>query len=189
MFCFYTALYNQNISSNFPVFHKSRCIFLRSEAFLLLIFVSTTLSFSWANCHSWRLIIFLIDLSVISGTFPSRFLKCSFHYCSFSSWLAAFCLAFKVLFLPLVYLLPIFWLYWFGRECRLVQFFLVCVSYLWDFRSFCTLAFVGFFLLSKDAFSFYFVFFSFSSLLGCFAFSCCCYKDLVWLGFMAYQSL
>ena len=35
-------------------------------------------------------LFFSVALSVISGGFPSRLLKCSFHFCNLSSWLAAF---------------------------------------------------------------------------------------------------
>ena len=50
---------------------------------------------------SWLLIIFVIVSSLTLGDFPNRFLKCSFHRCIHSSWLAAFSLALAVLFLLL----------------------------------------------------------------------------------------
>ena len=72
---------------------------------LLLIFSNILSSSSSVNCSCliscWPLIIFWISWSVISGWFPSRFLKCPFHIWSFSSWLAAFSFAFEVLFLPI----------------------------------------------------------------------------------------
>ena len=90
------------LSSNFLVFHTSGDISVRPAAFLFLIFVITMLSFSWGNCFSlmssWLLMIF-ICLSVALGEFSSSFLKSSFHNCIHSSWLEAFNLAFKILFL------------------------------------------------------------------------------------------
>ena len=47
-------------------------------------------------------IIFWIGLTVISGEFPRRFLKCSFQLWSFSFWLAVFNFALWVLFLLLI---------------------------------------------------------------------------------------
>ena len=101
----YMALQNRSCkTSNSLVFHTSGDISLRLATFLLLIFVSTTLS-SCVNCPSlmscWLSIIFVIGLSVTLGDFPSRFLKCSFHICTRSSWLAAFILALEELFLLL----------------------------------------------------------------------------------------
>ena len=42
---------------------------------------------------------------MISGEFPSKFLKCSFYFWSFSSWLVYFSFAFKVLFFRSLHLL------------------------------------------------------------------------------------
>ena len=50
---------------------------------------------------SWLLIIFVIGSSVTFRGFPSKSSKCYFHRCIRSSWLAAFSLAFEVLFLLL----------------------------------------------------------------------------------------
>ena len=60
-------------------------IFSRPAAFLHFIFFFNTVSSSFSiNCPSliisWQLIIFWIGLSIISERFPSRFLKCSFHF-------------------------------------------------------------------------------------------------------------
>ena len=58
------------------------------------------------NCFnsssSWVFIIFFwIGLSATSRGFLSSFLKCSFHFCIFSSWLASFSFVLTVLFLLL----------------------------------------------------------------------------------------
>ena len=61
-------------------------------------------------------------------------MKCSFHFCSLSSWLAAFNLfsrysSFRLfhllsaILIVIVYLLLSFWYYWFGFECILVVLF------------------------------------------------------------------
>ena len=90
------------MSSNFLVFHISGGIFSRPATFQLLIFLSTMLSSSSVNwpsfMSSWLLIIFMIGLSVTLGEFPSRFLKCSFHFCILSSWLATFGFTLEMLF-------------------------------------------------------------------------------------------
>ena len=104
MFWLYTALqYRSSMSSNFLVFHTSGDISSSPAAFLFLIFLSTTSSCPWVNYLSltsnW-LLIFVIGLSVTLRDFHI-FLKCSFHMCIRSSWLAAFNLALGVLFLSL----------------------------------------------------------------------------------------
>ena len=65
----------------------------------LQFFFNTALCSSSVNYPCWLLIIFVIGISVISGGFPNRFLKCSFHFCILSFWLAAFSFVLKVLFL------------------------------------------------------------------------------------------
>ena len=105
-FWLYTVLqYLSSIWSNSLVFHTSEGISSSPAAFLFLIFVSTMLSSSSANCPSLMfnglLMIFMIGSSVTIGDFPSRFLKCSFHKCIHSSWVAAFSFALAVLFLLL----------------------------------------------------------------------------------------
>ena len=98
--------------------------------------------------------------------FPCRFWKCSFHFSSFSCWLAAFSFALKVFFLPLTsftvchanydclsstkFLILLIW-------PRIILF--VYVSSLCTFLSFCELAFVGFLLLSKGVFFYIILFF------------------------------
>ena len=105
MFWLYTALhYQSNRSSNFLVFHTSGGFSSRPAAFLFLVFVNTTSSYPWVNClsliFSW-LFIFMIGLSATLGDFLSRFLKCSFHMCIRSSWLAVFSSTLEVFFLLL----------------------------------------------------------------------------------------
>ena len=99
---------------------------------------------------SWLLIIFSVVLWMISEGFPSKFLKCSFHFWCLSSWLVALvllsrCFSFyflhllSVMWIMIVFFLTNFWFYWFDLECILVILFSMLV------------AFVGF-LLSRDAF-------------------------------------
>ena len=100
-------------SSNFLVFHTSERILSWPAIFLLLIFASTPSSFSWVNCPSLisdcLLIIFVIDLLVTLGEFPSRFLKCSVLLTLFPCYLSIrlFCYVLlapiccsKIVFLP-----------------------------------------------------------------------------------------
>ena len=93
-----------SISSNCLVFPTSGGISSSPAAFLFLILLRTESSslvkgpsFT-SNC---LLIILVIGSSVISGGFPSRFLKCCSHSFTLSCWLAAFNFALAVLFLPL----------------------------------------------------------------------------------------
>ena len=77
--------------SYFRVYFVEACSFL----FLMYIFffntVSSSLSVNYPCLMSgWSLIIFQIGLSVISGGYSSRFLKCAFHFRSLSSWLVSF---------------------------------------------------------------------------------------------------
>ena len=80
---------------------------------------------------SWPLIIFVIGLSITLGEFPSKFLKCSFHFCilgwqllvllsKYSSFCSLYLLS-AMLFV-IAYLLSSFWFYWFDLECILVLF-------------------------------------------------------------------
>ena len=164
---------NKEVSLDFLIFHTSGGILSKSAAFLLLIFVHTMSSSSSVNYSSlmsnWLLIIFVIGLSVIFGDFPSRFLKCFFHFCIHSSWLqllvllrrcSSFCSLHlqSAILIEIVYLQPSFWFYWFGLECILFR----CVSSLWVFLNFWTLPFVMFLLFIKGAIS---MFFSFLQLL------------------------
>ena len=100
VFCLVTKL---KLVINFFVFHTSGCILSRPAAFLLLLFLTTMLSSSPVNYPSWMsiwlLIILGIGLSVTLGEFPSRFLKCYFHICIYSSGLAAFSFTLEVFFL------------------------------------------------------------------------------------------
>ena len=96
VFWLYMALqYQSSMSSNSLVFHAS---------FLFKIFLGTESSYC-INCpslmSSWLLIILMIGLSITFRGFLSKFLKCCFHMCIHSSWLAAFSLALAVLFLLL----------------------------------------------------------------------------------------
>ena len=86
--------------SNSLVFHTSGGISSSPATFLFLIFLSTESSFSCINCPS-LMSIFVICSCVTFRGFPSKFLKYCFHRCIHSSWLAAFSLAFAVIFLQL----------------------------------------------------------------------------------------
>ena len=94
-----------SISSNCLVFHTSGGISSSPAAFLFLILLRTVSSSSLVKGPSFTsnclLIILVIGSSVISGGFPSRFLKCCSHSFILSCWLAAFNFALAVLFLPL----------------------------------------------------------------------------------------
>ena len=109
--------------------------------------------------------IFSVGLSDISGGFSSRFLKCSFHFCSLSSWLVAFSFALKMLLLLFnsftayhIYrnclsstesLILLIWL-WMHSSC---SFWYVLDCDFWSFLSLCVLVFFNvFFSLSKDVF-------------------------------------
>ena len=108
--------------------------------------------------------IFWIGLSGISGGFMSRFLKCSFHFKSLSSWQTAFSFAPNMIFLPLTsftvchancgclfsteLLILLIWPLMYSN----FSFSCVLISSFWAFLSFCKLAFVEFLFLSKDAF-------------------------------------
>ena len=120
--------------SNFLVFYISGSISSRPAAFLFLIFLSTSLNSSWINSpmtiFSWPLIIFRIGLFVTLGKLPSRFLKCSFHICIRSSWLASFTFSLWLFFFcsihslfVIVYLLPSFLFYCFNLEYILFVIF------------------------------------------------------------------
>ena len=111
VFCLYSVVKIKEVIKVF-VFHISESISLRPAFFRLLIFVSTTLSYSSLNCSSlmsgWLLVIFMRALSVTLRMFPSRFLQCSFLICIRSSWLAALSFALDVFFLSahFIYCLP-----------------------------------------------------------------------------------
>ena len=93
---------------------------------------------------------FWISLSVIWRRFPSRYLKCSFHFCILSSWLAAYSFALRILFFLLTSLSASHAIYF--------NFSFVLVTSQWAFLSFCTLTFVRFLLLSKYTFLSYLIF-------------------------------
>ena len=140
-------------------------VFRVSQLFWFKFSFNTVSSFSFIHCPY---IIFSVGLSVSSGDFPSRSLKCFFHFWRLSSRLATFSFPQGVLLLSL----PNFWLYWFGLVCILVCFFFyfvlfclfVCfylflrggvyasVNSFIAFLSLCTLLLVGFLFLSMDNF-------------------------------------
>ena len=104
MFWLYTVLQYQSIVK-FPCFPYFWGISSRPAAFLFLIFLSTMSNSSCINSPSLMssdlLMIFVIGSSLTLENFPSRFLKCCFHKCIHSYWLAAFSLALTMLFLLL----------------------------------------------------------------------------------------
>ena len=94
-----------SMSLNCLVFYTFVGISSSSAVFLFLNFLSTELSSSCIICFSLMsnclLIILMIGSCVTFRGFPSKFLKCCFHSCIYSSWLVAFSLGFAVLFLLL----------------------------------------------------------------------------------------
>ena len=128
----YGVAKSKKLVIKFPWLPYFWCTSSKPTGFLHLILVSHAFSSSSVNCPSlvscWLLKNFGIGLSVTFGEFPSRFLKCSFHSCILSSWLAVFCFVLEVLFFAYFnYFLPCqLWLfifyrfllfYWFGLEC------------------------------------------------------------------------
>ena len=106
VFWLYTALQCwSSMSSNSLVFHTSGSISSSPPVFLFLIFLNTESSYSYVNCPSLMSnclpIILVIGSCVTFGGFRSKFSKCCFHSCIRSSWLAAFSLAFAVIYLLL----------------------------------------------------------------------------------------
>ena len=104
----------------------------------------------------------MIGSFVTFGGFPSKFLKCSFHRCIWSSWLAAFSLVFAVLFLLLTSLTvchvtqdclsstkSLILLIWFCMYSA-CSFRYALVSSICAFLSFWALILVGFLLLHKE---------------------------------------
>ena len=94
---------------------------------------------------------------MISVGFPSRFLKCSYHFWNLSFWLAAFSFVLGVLFLPPTSLTVCHA----NRDCMFSKEFLILLIWSWmhssysffpSLLSFSALAFIGFPLLPKDAF-------------------------------------
>ena len=167
MFWLYTTVqYRNSRSSNFFVFHTSGGISSRPAAFPFLIFVITTSRSSCVDCpslmSSWSLITFVIGLSLTLRGFPSRFLKCSFHMCIHSFWLATFSLALEVRFLLFIsftichtirdcpssneILIPLIWLWMYS----IYSFWFVFISSLCAFVSSWALVLDGFLLLHRD---------------------------------------
>ena len=125
-----------------------QCIFIAKKSF--------SIHFYSKNNSHWIFIVkiifyinnFLVGLSVISGRFLCRFLKCSFHFWSLSSW--------------------------FNFKYILI---LLCLrEFFWAFLSFCILVLIGFLLLSKDIFSYYFVYYN-------------CHLALLWNYLGKYKSM
>ena len=93
VFCSYSAFPNRrSMTSNFLIFHASKEISSGFAVFLVLIFSSI-------NCPSLMSFLLLIIFSWFMWDFrkvPARFLKCSFHLWSLSSWLADFSFSLEV---------------------------------------------------------------------------------------------
>ena len=101
-FFFFFSFFHYCISLSFILLYfMEACSF---SVFLGFFFLTVSSSSS-INCPSLMfrslLIIFLVVLSMTLRGFLNRLLKCSFHFCIFSSWLAAFSFALEVLFLLL----------------------------------------------------------------------------------------
>ena len=134
-----TSLYNRkSMSLSFFLFCNFGGILSRPTTFRLNFFFNITSNSS--SIVSFSLMssgykYFLTDWWVTLERFSSRFLKCSFHFHSLSSWLITFSFTFEKVFLHLlstmlifiISLLPSFWFYWFGFECILVFFFTICL--------------------------------------------------------------
>ena len=93
------------MSSNSLIFYTSGSISSSPAIFLFFLSLSTE---TWSSCVNypslisrWLLMVLGIALCVTLGGFPCKFSKCCFHMCIHSSWLAAFSIAFSVLFLLL----------------------------------------------------------------------------------------
>ena len=129
-------------------------------------FFNTEISSYPVNCPSlicsWLLIIFLWRFLICLEGFPCRFLKCSFHFKSLSSWLVALSFALLVCFLPLISF-SVFYPNHGGLSSTKFQILLIwpwifssfvwCVLISsWDFLSFCAMEFFWFLLSNKDAF-------------------------------------
>ena len=152
--------------TNVLAFHTSGSNLLRPAAFMPFIFSRTMSSSSSVNCpslmSSWPLRVSSLGLSVKSGLFSIRFLKCSFQFWSLFSWLATFSFALKVIFL----LLTSFTVCHAYFDCLISTEFLILLTWprmyfscyfwyllsTWVFLNFYIILLVGFLLLSKDTF-------------------------------------
>ena len=99
---------------------------------------------------------------MISGGFPTRFLKCSFYFWSLSSWLAAFSFALETLFLfftsftfyyaicyclsSIEFLILLIWPWMYSNK----SFWYRKVCSVWAFLVFCILVFVGNFWIKEN---------------------------------------
>ena len=81
---------------------------------------------------SWLWIVLSVRLSRISRVFPSRFLKCSFHFKSLFSWLTAFTFALEVLF----YSFFSFTFWHANCDCLSSTEFLILLMWPWMYSSF-----------------------------------------------------
>ena len=102
--------------SNFLIFSTSVGITYRPTSFLFLIVFSTASSLSSVKCPclmpSWSLKVSSVALFVILDGFLCWFLKCSFHFGSFS-WLVAFSFDLQMLF----FLLTLFTVSYANCDC------------------------------------------------------------------------
>ena len=133
VFCLYTALQNRRVI-RFPYFpYIWRYYFVE---------ICSSFDFNFRLSYALRLktvlvclvqLIFVMGLSVTLREFLCKFLKCSFHVCICSSWLAAFILFSKCSFVYSIYYLPCnsWWSIFYQVSCfidlTLIVFFLFYV--------------------------------------------------------------
>ena len=153
------------MSSNCLVFHTSGGISSNPAVFLFLISLNESSS-SCVNCPSLMsnclLILLVIGSCITFGGFPGKFLKCCFHSCIRSSWLACFQFSFHsaIPSANFVYCLPCYpGLSVFNRVSNLIDLILYAfcsfrytlANSFCAFLSFWALILVGFHLLHLEA--------------------------------------
>ena len=155
---------------------RGRFNMLRSRYLLWITFFTPLASFVFCYCYTdfdfiSNLCFGYFSFNNLLLDYNCRFLKCSFHFWSLSSWLVAFNFALEALYLLLIlftvcsaifdglssqeFLILLVWP-WLYYNC---SFWYLFVSSFRDFLSFCVLAFVELLLLSKDVFFNYHAFF------------------------------
>ena len=124
------VLNNQRyLSSDFSIFHISRGTSSRALIFSIFSVLHQVLPPStllvWLISNS--LILILKDLSF----FPNRFFKCSFHFSSLYSWLAAFSLALKMI----IHSLTFFTIFHVNHHCLSSSELLISLIWSWMYSN------------------------------------------------------